>query len=582
MKSENGQLYKNYKGRVGSIVFGNVLANVPRGAFTGLLYMIILGIAVPFLNGETYNFENLWQYYEFYVGAFCVYILLTIWGTTNSFVQSYTISSDVRLKLGEKLRRLSLGFFKSNDPGDVTSRMLHDVNKAEEILSHNLPDVISAMIVPLLLGGFLATINSQLSLYLLGIVVLSFVFFIIGRKLITVLGKVHLSILNRASSRILEYSRTIKPLKAYDMTGDRFEQLDKAMIKLKKISFKAEVWTGIPVQVALLILDLGYLLILFLAIGMTLNGELSIPELFTFAILGFYFFEPIKNVGITTVLLRHAANSTDRIREIFQTEEPGFNPDQRLPLCHDITFNNVSFKYQEETVLDGINCHIPERSMTALVGASGSGKTTLTNLLARFWDVQSGEILYGGVNIKKIEPEQLLSCISIIFQDVFLFNDTISNNIRIGNKSATNEEVIEAAKQAQCHDFIMKMPNGYDTVLSEEGKTLSGGQRQRISIARAILKNTPIILLDEATASLDPENENEIQDAMANLVKNKTLLVIAHKFNTIENADQILVLDNGRVCEQGTHQSLVKQDGIYKRLWKAQQKAGSWKIQKVV
>ncbi len=580
MKSKRWSLYGEYKGKISSILAGNIISNFPRGAFTGLLYLIIIAVTSAILDGTKQDFNLLTKYYWYYVAAFLFYILFTVIGQTNNFVQSYKISSDLRLKLGEKLRKLSLGFFKRNDPGDVTSRMLHDVSKAEEVLSHNLPDVIAGIIVPILLGSFLAFINLKLSLILFGIVIFAMIFFMIARKTIEVLGKKHLKAINKASSRILEYARTIKPLKSYDMIGDNYKELDKAMIHLKKLSFRAEVFAGIPVQIAMLILDIGYLLMLLIAIKMTLVAEISIPVLFTFVILGFYFFEPIKNIGIIMVLLRHAANSTDRIEEIFSTPEPEFQKNTKLPDIDYFQFDDVKFKYKDEYVLNGINCHIPAKSMTALVGVSGSGKTTMTNLMARFWDIQSGTISYGGVNIKDIEPEKLLSNISMVFQDVFLFNDTIMNNIRIGNKSASDEEVINAAKLAQCHWFIDSLPHGYDTILSEGGKTLSGGERQRISIARAILKDAPVILLDEATASLDPENENEIQEALSNLVKNKTLIVIVHKFNSIENAKQILVLDKGEIIESGTHDELIMKNGLYNKLWKAQQQAGSWKIRK--
>jgi ATP-binding cassette subfamily B protein len=578
MREKNWNILGAYKGRISSIIIGNVIANFPRGAFNGLLYLIILSLAVPVLENTKHDFGLLWKYYWFYIGAFALYIILGILGQVNSFVQSYTIGPDVRLKLGEKLRRLSLGFFKNNDPGDVTSRMLHDVNKAEEVFSHNLPDIISAFVIPTLLGIFLCFINLKLSLVLFGVTLFAMIFFVAARKVIKILGEKHLKAINAASSRILEYAGTIKTLKAYDMTGSSFKELDKSMLYLKKMSFRAEVWTGIPVQIALMILDIGYLLMIFSAVKMCLAASISIPELFTFVILGFYFFEPIKKLGINLVLLRHAANSMDRIEEIFNTGEPGFKGERHLSGRHDFKFEDVTFRYLHHDILKNINCYIPEKSMTALVGVSGSGKTTMTNLMARFWDVQSGRILYGGVDIREIKPEKLLSDISIVFQDVFLFNDTIANNIRIGNIHADDDELVKAAKLANCHDFIMKLPDEYDTVVSEGGKTLSGGERQRISIARAILKDAPVILLDEATASLDPENENDIQNAIDNLVKNKTLIVIAHKFNTIEKAEQVLVLNNGVISEAGTHASLIRNNGLYSKLWQAQQKAGSWKM----
>ena len=571
-------LFSSYGWRITGIVGGNAVSNIPRGAFTGILFLIIMNISIPVIEKRAFDYDLLYRYFYMYAGAFIIYIILTIISQRNNFVQSYTIGSDVRLRLGEKLRKLSLGFFKNNDPGDVTSRMLHDVNMAEEILSHNLPEIVSAVIVPVLLGIFLCFINLRLSLILFSAVAVSMFFFITGRIIIRVLGKKHLEAANLASSRILEYTRTIKPLKSFSMTGKSYSELDNAMIKLKKMSFIAEVWTGIPVQIAMLILDIGYLVMLYSAVDLVLSGKAAVYELFTFTILGFYFFEPIKNAGVILVLLRHAANSTDRIKEIFKTEEPYYSMDCKKPSSHEIKFEDVSFRYRNENVLNRISFSAAENSMTALVGISGSGKTTITSLISRFWDIQGGRIKIGDTDIKKINPDLLLEDISMVFQDVYLFNDTIANNIKVGRKGATDEEVVKAARLACCHDFIAALPEGYDTVVSEGGKTLSGGERQRISIARAVLKDAPVVLLDEATASLDPENENEIQKAITNLVKNKTLIVIVHKFNSIQNADQILVLDRGEITQQGRHDELVDKDGLYRKLWKAQQQAGSWKM----
>lgn len=577
--NKDWSLYNAYKSKVVSIIGGNLLANIPRSIFTGVLYLFVLNISLPILNG-TYEFKNLEKYYYVYLIGFIFYIIFSIIGKTNSFSKSYTIGSDVRLKLGEKLKKLSQGFFKTNDPGDVTSRMLHDVNKAEEILAHTLPDLIAAITVPFSVGAFLFYLNVKLTTILFIATFLSTIAFLVAKKIIKVMGKKHLEVINRASSRILEYSTSIKPLKSYDMIGNKYKKLDQAMIDLKKISFEQEFYAAIPVQIAVHFLELGYLWMLFTAVKMVIIGTLTIPTLISFAVIGFYFFDPIKLVGISIVSLRYANNSADRIKEIFLRDEQKYDKNHDLPNEHNIKFENVSFKYHDEYVLKGINCEMKEKSMTALVGLSGSGKSTITNLIARFWDVTEGKISYGGKDLSKINPEKLITNISMVFQDVFLFNDTIKNNIKVGKMAATDVEIIKAAKLANCHEFIMNMENGYDSMVSEGGKSLSGGQRQRISIARAILKDTPIILLDEATASLDPENENDIQQAINNLVKNKTLIVIAHKFNSIINADQILVLNNGVIEQKGVHDDLINIDGLYRNLWEAQQKAGTWKMKK--
>jgi ATP-binding cassette subfamily B protein len=308
-------------------------------------------------------------------------------------------------------------------------------------------------------------------------------------------------------------------------------------------------------------------------------GTLPLQHLIAFAIIGYYFYEPVKSLGALIVELRYASISVEKIQDLLGKETPAYDENQGLPTTNDITFENVSFAYKKAVVLNCVSASFPENSMTALVGLSGAGKSTMTNLIPRFWDTTSGDIKIGDVPVKTINPDDLLERMSMVFQDVFLFNDTIANNIRIGKQDATDTEVKEAAKLACCHDFIVNLPKGYDTVAGEGGSSLSGGEKQRISIARAILKDAPVVMLDEATASLDPENESEIQKAIESLVKNKTVIVIAHKFKSIENADNILVLGNGAIIEAGTHQQLVQRDGVYSKLWKEQQKAKGWKIQ---
>ncbi|WP_406657008.1 ABC transporter ATP-binding protein [Methanolobus sp. ZRKC2] len=579
MKQDNSwSLYGENKKDILSIVGLNFLSDIPRGMFSALLYLFILELVLPVFLNTPYDFSNLWQLYALYAAAFILYLLLSIWSQTNNYVRAYSISTDLRLTLGNKLRRLPLGFFKQKDPGDVTGRLLHDVNQAENTLSHNLPDIVTSVVVPLLLGLFLMYINTSLASIMFISVLIAAVFILVARKIIVLLGIEHVAAINETSSRILEYARSARILKAYDMTGSKFVTLDNAMLRLKKLSFKGEVYAGIPVQIALFILDVGYLAMLAMGAMMSVTGEVSIPELFTFAVLGYYFFAPVKKLGPILVLMRYTRLSIDRIGEVMTAKELPFDEKQDLASDNTIKFENVSFRYKDNDVLKDISCCFPVNSMTALVGLSGSGKSTMINLIARFWDVQDGTISIGGIPIKKINPGLLLSRISMVFQDVYLFNDTIANNIRVGKQNATDREIKEAARLARCDEFIEKLPNGYDTIVSEGGSSLSGGERQRISIARAIIKDAPIVLLDEATASLDPENESVIQEALENLVRGRTLIVIAHRFKSIENADQILVLDEGRISEQGTHDFLVNAGGLYQQLWMKQQKAGGWKM----
>jgi ATP-binding cassette subfamily B protein len=561
-----------------AVITSNLISNIPLGVFNIFLYRIIIELTIPVLTNNQINFTLLKQYRLWYVGVFIIYILLSMWSQTNNYVKAYTISSMLRIKMGDKLRKISLSFFKEKDPGDVTSRLLSDVQKMELIISRLLPDIAAGIIAPIILIIFLANVNMVLVGIMIASVIFASIFLFIARKIVVVLGQKHIKSITDTSSRVLEYFKTIKLLKSYDMIGDRFETMNEAMLNLKKMSFRTEVWTGIPIQIFLFCLDTGYLMMLLKAVHMCSVGTLTIEKLFSFAVIGYYFYEPIKTLGTMLVELRYMSISINRIGEILETKEPPYNEFREIPEGNHISFNNVTFGYNENNVLREVNCNLPERSMTALVGLSGSGKTTMTSLIARFWDVQSGEVLLGGVPLTELEPDKLLSKLSMVFQDVYLFNDTIANNIRVGNMNATDEEVKRASKLACCDEFIRNLPDKYDTLVSEGGSSLSGGEKQRISIARAILKNAPVVMLDEATASLDPENEAEIQEAIENLVKDKTVIVIAHRFKSIENANQILVLDKGAIIEKGTHKELVSSKGLYSRLWKEQQKARGWKM----
>ena len=579
MKSKREwNFFKDNKSSLIAVIASNILANIPLGIFSVFLYMIIMQLTVPILANQQINFTLLKQYRIWYVGTFIVYILLSMWSQTNNYIKAYTISSDLRLNLGDKLSRISMRFFKERDPGDVIARLLSDVQQLEMIVSRLLPDIAAGLIAPIILIILLANINMALTGIMITSVVFASIFLFAARKVTSILGQKHIRAITDTSSRVLEYFKTIKLLKSYDMIGDKFETMNKAMLRLKKLSFRAEVWTGIPIQLFLFCLDAGYLLMLLIAVKMCTAGNLTIVNLFAFAVIGYYFYEPIKSLGTMLIELRYMTISINRISEIFEVEEPSSNQLVEPPKENDISFSNVKFSYKENEVLKAVSCHLPEKSMTALVGPSGSGKTTMTSLIARFWDVQSGEVCIGGVPLAEIEPDKLLSKISMVFQDVYLFNDSVANNIRVGNRNASDEEVISAAKLACCDEFIRNLPDGYDTLVSEGGSSLSGGERQRLSIARAILKDAPVVMLDEATASLDPENEAEIQEGIENLVKNKTIIVIAHRFKSIENANQILVLDRGTIVERGPHKELIRSNGLYSRLWQEQQKARGWKM----
>ncbi len=581
MKKNKWSFFHENSKRLAAVFGVNLASNILPGVFYIFLYLIVMQLTAPVLMGEQINSVVLWRYCLWYIGTFVLYILLSMWSQTKTYVEAYSISSELRLAMGDKLRRLSLSFFKQNDPGDVASRLLSDVQKTETIMARILPDMTTAVISPVILIIFLATINAGLAGIVLSFVVIAGIFLFIARKTVGILGRKHIKTVVETSSRIIEYFKTVKLLKSYNLTGDRFKTMNDAMLRLKQISFRTEVWTAIPIQVFLFFLDAGYLVMLFAAVKMCVAGSMHIQGLFSFAVIGYFLFESVKSLGPQLVEIRYNALSIKRIGEIFEAEEPHYSELKKPPEKNNVAFTDVSFGYRDSNVLNGISCDIPEKSMTALVGMSGSGKTTMTNLIARFWDAQSGEVRIGDIPVTEMDPDKLLTKLSMVFQDVYLFNDTIANNIGVGRKGAGLEEIKGAAKLACCDGFIEALPDGYDTLVSEGGNSLSGGEKQRISIARAILKDAPIVILDEATASLDPENEAEIQKGFENLVREKTVIVIAHQFKSITNADQILVLDKGCISERGTHDELIKANGLYSHLWNEQQKAKGWKMRAI-
>ncbi|GAA6442913.1 hypothetical protein K170097C1_13040 [Hungatella effluvii] len=379
-----------------------------------------------------------------------------------------------------------------------------------------------------------------------------------------------------ASSQIQEYLEGIKIIKSCGLSGERFQTLNKALLAMKKTAIKVELASGILVQCASLILQASLGITIFIGTVLITGGQIELYPLLVLLMFSTQIYGPILSILSQLTSLFHLGTVTKRMRILLTT--PAMGGEEQDIKDYDIELNQVTFAYGKEDVVKNVSAKINTGSITALVGPSGSGKSTLAKLIARFWDVDKGTVTIGGKDLKQIEPEYLMRSMSFVFQDVTLFNDTVFNNIRIGNMNASDEQVVSAAKAAHCDEFIRRLPEGYDTILGENGSTLSGGERQRISIARALLKNAPIILLDEATASLDPENEVLIQQAIARLVEGKTVIMIAHRLRTVVDADQILVLNEGELVEQGTHKELLEQKGLYSKLFYIQQESLGWSV----
>jgi ATP-binding cassette, subfamily B, bacterial IrtB/YbtQ len=496
----------------------------------------------------------------------------------QAYFKSYTICAAGRLTIADHIRKLSMGFFNSRDPGDIGAYLINDYANIEFLLSHILPQMAGALAMPLVLLIFLAFMHWQMALASALVIPVAIPMVFISRAIIAYFGKKHQAARIESSSRMLEYLQGMKLIKAFNLTGEKFDRMKKTFGNLKSLSIKLEAGAGPTVILAAFFLHGGLTLIILLGLTFLFAGTLTLPVYVMFLIIGSRVYEPLIQVLIFIGELNYHQLSVNRIEALRNTPiQSGWEPAAK-PKRFDIQFKGVTFRYHDTDVLQDVSVTIPEKSLVALVGPSGSGKTTMTRLIARFWDVSDGRILVGGHDIGKLDPEDLLASISMVFQDVYLFNDSVLNNIRIGKKDASLEEVVAAAKKARCHEFIEKLAGGYDSIIGEGGSTLSSGEKQRISIARAILKNAPVVLLDEATASLDPENEFHIQHAIDDLVKEKTVVVIAHRLNTVVNADKIIVLEDGKVIEKGRHEQLIEMKGLYRRMWDEQMKVKEWKF----
>ena len=490
----------------------------------------------------------------------------------------YEATADERIQLGDILKRVSLGFFSKNNMGELSAAATTDLSFMEMFAMNMVNTVVNGYITVIVLILFLMFYSPLASGIALIGVLLSALFLHLLEKRSRKNAPVHQKAQDDMVESSIEYLRGMQVVKAFKQEGISIAGIKKAYNDSKKINIKIEV-EYMPFNcLHLFSLKSASIAIVAVAAFLTFNGNMDLPTMLMLDMFSFMIFGSVESMNNAAHVLEVIDTTLDKLERIEHAKIIDKEGKDITLKNTDIEFQNVTFSYDKTPVLNDVSFSIPQGSTTAIVGPSGSGKTTICNLIARFYDVDNGKIIIGGENIRQMTCDSLLRNISMVFQKVYLFHDTIENNIRFGNPDATQEEIIDAAKKARCHDFIMTLPNGYQTVIGEGGSTLSGGEKQRISIARAILKNANIVILDEATASIDPENEHLIQQAISELTIGKTVIVIAHRLATIEHADQILVVDNGQIVQKGTHNQLIHQEGIYKRFINIREQTEGWSI----
>lgn len=558
-------------------ILASAAANISLILPAGLMLLSIKDLMLYIEKGDGYNI-NITAYAGYSILFLAIILITHRIQYDSTYLSAYSESANRRVALAEKLRKLPLSFFGKKDLSELTITIMGDCTDLERTFSHSVPQLFGSLISITLVGIGLFVVNWKMALSAIFVFPLA-IFITVGSKFLQdKMGKKKIEANLAASDKVQEYLENIREIKSYNIEENYLNDLDMSFFKIIKTSLFSELTTGTLVVSAQGVLRLGFAIVTLTGIRLFLNGEIDflVYLMYLFAISRLY--DPLSVVLIQIGDIFHSLLTIKRMKEMdkqkVQEGAKEFSCDN-----YNIVFENVEFSYNNnEKVLNGVSFAAEQGEITVLAGESGGGKSTAAKLAARFWDVTKGKITLGGVDISTIDPEVLLEKFSIVFQDVVLFNGTILENIRIGKRGAADEEVYKAAKAAQCDEFIKRFPLGYNTVIGENGSTLSGGERQRISIARALLKDAPIILLDEATASLDVENETLIQSALGKLIKNKTVLLIAHRMRTVASADKIIILKDGKILEQGNPKSLMKIKGMYYKMVELQNQNLEWEL----
>ena len=587
----------------------NLRLSITLAVIINLFIMVPLGLSLYVLQyflarimQQGFQVPNVWAVSAAALAIIVVLFILEKLKYGRMYNGAYEEAANVRISLAESLRKLPLSYFGRQDLSYLTSTLLNDVTTIEEALSNVVPEMFSGIISILIAAGLLALLDWRMTIALFVCAFAGF-FIVVGCRRLS--ERKMKSVIVRKDSiydSLQQMIENVKVLKSSDKKAEYVQKLKTDITEATGAALKSEASIGALMFGVAMFIRFGFPLVISYGAFLLAQGQIELLTYIVFLLVSCRIFDPLTTVFMLLAEFFYTLIAVERKQAIVnypaQTGSETFNPNG-----YDISYDNVSFSYNESTskgaggiggssddnsmadstannteedTVRGISFTAKQGEITALVGHSGCGKSTIARLAARFWDASSGTVSIGGVDVSTVEPETLLGAFSIVFQDVVLFNDTVYNNILIGNRNATREQVLAAAKAAQCDSFIEKLPQGYDTEIGENGYTLSGGERQRLSIARALLKDAPIILLDEATAALDPENETLIQHAISTLIKNKTVIVIAHRLRTVETADKIIVLNKGAIAETGTHSELMEKDGIYREMYRLQRESDQW------
>lgn len=491
---------------------------------------------------------------------------------------SYDVFYERRLEAGERLKKAPMGYYSEKNLGEIQITLTTDMNALESSAMSVVENILGSLIYAAICTLVLLLFNWKIGLITLAGLAIGMILLNVIQNGAEKAMPMRFHAQEEMTERTLEFVQGNMVMRLFGTGQDGLNRVKEAFQKKQKADIHLENSAIWPINFYKYVFRLASCGVVLIAALLYVQQEMSFPICVMFLFAAFLVYSQMDGLASNIALLRIVDTSLEQVESVLHIPKMPGNEAVNKIQNYDIELQNISFGYDKRPIIQDVSLKIPERSVTAIVGPSGSGKTTLCNLIARFWDVQKGAILIGGKNVKDIEPDELMKLMSIVFQNVYLFHDTIENNIKFGRPDATHEAVVEAARRACCHDFIEKLPNAYQTVIGEGGSTLSGGEKQRISIARAILKDAPIVILDEATSSVDPENQHILLTAINELTKGKTLIIIAHRLSTIRNADQIVVLDGGRIVQQGTHKTLIQQDGVYRRFVQIRKTTFSWKL----